>query len=106
MMLRTDMALVEDAKFLPFVQNYAADEELFKKDFSAAFGKLMALGCPSHCQPTEERADDISTINSNKAKAFREHAMHGSLERMKEIVLANSDTNLAIYFGSKETPSQ
>jgi catalase (peroxidase I) len=37
MMLPTDMALIEDAKFLPIVQAYAKDEQLFFKDFAEAF---------------------------------------------------------------------
>ncbi|KAI8619750.1 heme peroxidase [Chytriomyces sp. MP71] len=44
MMLPTDMALIWDAKFKPIVEEYAEDKELFFKDFSAAFGKLLELG--------------------------------------------------------------
>ncbi|KAJ3295532.1 hypothetical protein HDU79_009045 [Rhizoclosmatium sp. JEL0117] len=44
MMLPTDMALIWDAKFKPIVEEYAADKELFFKDFAAAFGKLLELG--------------------------------------------------------------
>jgi len=45
MMLPTDIALLNDQQFAVFVRQYAADEELFFKDFAAAFGKLLALGC-------------------------------------------------------------
>jgi len=38
------MALVKDAKFRKFVEDYANDKELFFKDFSAAFAKLIELG--------------------------------------------------------------
>ncbi|WVF72724.1 hypothetical protein IAT40_007542 [Kwoniella sp. CBS 6097] len=44
MMLPTDMALVEDPKFKVWVEKYAADQDLFFKDFSMAFGKLIELG--------------------------------------------------------------
>nr|XP_031860017.1 uncharacterized protein CI109_004625 [Kwoniella shandongensis]KAA5527089.1 hypothetical protein CI109_004625 [Kwoniella shandongensis] len=44
MMLPTDMALVEDPQFKPWVEKYAADQDLFFKDFSMAFGKLIELG--------------------------------------------------------------
>ncbi|KAJ3018002.1 UNVERIFIED_CONTAM: L-ascorbate peroxidase 3 [Siphonaria sp. JEL0065] len=44
MMLPTDLALIKDAKFKPIVEEYANDKELFFKDFSAAFGKLLELG--------------------------------------------------------------
>jgi catalase (peroxidase I) len=37
MMLPTDLALIEDEKFLPIVQAYAKDEQLFFKDFAEAF---------------------------------------------------------------------
>lgn len=44
MMLPTDMALKEDTGFLKYVKDYAEDEKLFFKDFSAAFAKLLELG--------------------------------------------------------------
>lgn len=46
MMLPTDLALMEDPEFKKHVIAYKEDEELFFKDFAAAFGKLMELGCP------------------------------------------------------------
>ena len=44
MMLPTDMALIEDDKFRPYVQLYAKDEAAFFKDFAAAFATLLHLG--------------------------------------------------------------
>lgn len=38
------MALVKDAEFRKYVEKYANDKELFFKDFSAAFAKLIELG--------------------------------------------------------------
>jgi cytochrome c peroxidase len=46
MMLPTDMALVKDKKFRPFVETYAKDSEAFYKDFSHAVVKLFELGVP------------------------------------------------------------
>ncbi|RDL36836.1 Peroxidase [Venustampulla echinocandica] len=46
MMLPTDMALVTDKAFKPWVEKYAKDEELFFKDFSAVVTKLFELGVP------------------------------------------------------------
>ena len=46
MMLPTDMALIWDKKFKPYVEKYAKDEEAFFADFSAAFNKLLELGVP------------------------------------------------------------
>lgn len=44
MMLPTDLALIQDPKFKPIVEEYAKDKAVFFKDFAAAFGKLMELG--------------------------------------------------------------
>ena len=38
-MLPTDMALITDEKFRPFVETYAADEQAFFDDFSKAYAK-------------------------------------------------------------------
>lgn len=45
MMLPSDMALYKDAAFRSIVEKYAKDEDVFFKDFSAAFVKLSELGC-------------------------------------------------------------
>jgi cytochrome c peroxidase len=45
MMLKTDLALVEDPIFKAWVLKYKADEELFFADFSKAWQKLTELGC-------------------------------------------------------------
>lgn len=44
MMLPTDLALIEDPAFRPFVEAYADDKDLFFADFSKAFSKLIELG--------------------------------------------------------------
>ncbi|KAK1755309.1 cytochrome c peroxidase mitochondrial precursor [Echria macrotheca] len=46
MMLPADMALVQDKKFKQWVEKYAADNDLFFKDFSAVVLKLFELGVP------------------------------------------------------------
>lgn len=43
-MLPTDIALIEDPSFKPWVDKYAEDRELFYQDFSNAFAKLIELG--------------------------------------------------------------
>jgi catalase (peroxidase I) len=78
MMLPTDIALIRDPAFLPFVQAYAADEKLFFKDFAAAYGKLLALGCPAKCDPSVP-APPVSERDAHSAE-FRDLCMHGSLE--------------------------
>ncbi|KAI0268818.1 cytochrome c peroxidase [Gloeopeniophorella convolvens] len=47
MMLPTDYALVQDKVFKKHVEAYAADEQLFFKDFAAVIAKLFELGVPS-----------------------------------------------------------
>lgn len=44
MMLPADMCFLSDPTFAGYVKQYAADEQLFFKDFSQAFGKLLELG--------------------------------------------------------------
>jgi cytochrome c peroxidase len=44
MMLPTDIVLIQDAEFRKYVEAYAKDQDLFFKDFKAAFEKLMNLG--------------------------------------------------------------
>lgn len=85
MMLPTDMALIEDEKFLPFVKAYAADEQLFFQDFAEAFAALMAKGCPAHVQPDAPPPTAPTTADAAADKDFRDLAMHGSLERMKAL---------------------
>ena len=46
MMLPTDMALVEDNDFKPYVEKYAADIDEFFDDFSKVLTKLLELGVP------------------------------------------------------------
>lgn len=46
MMLPSDMALVEDKVFKPHVQRYAADVNVFFKEFSDVICKLFELGVP------------------------------------------------------------
>jgi cytochrome c peroxidase len=44
MMLPSDLWLVQDPEFRKYVEMYAMDENLFFKDFAAAFKKLLELG--------------------------------------------------------------
>ena len=45
MMLSTDLALVEDAKFKVWAEKYSKDEDLFFKDFATYYQQLNELGC-------------------------------------------------------------
>ncbi|KAF8550609.1 heme peroxidase [Imleria badia] len=46
MMLPTDYVLTQDKSFKKWAKAYADDEELWFKDFSAAFSKMLELGVP------------------------------------------------------------
>ncbi|CAG8132569.1 unnamed protein product [Penicillium salamii] len=51
MMLPTDMALVKDKGFKPHVERYAKDSDVFFKEFSDVFVKLLELGVPFEVKP-------------------------------------------------------
>lgn len=46
MMLPTDYSLIRDKSFRKYAQAYAQDQDVFFKDFSAAFSRLLELGVP------------------------------------------------------------
>ena len=54
MMLPSDMALLNDNEFRKYVEMYSKDEDLFFKDFAAAFAKLLELGVVYPYQPIVE----------------------------------------------------
>jgi len=72
MMLPTDIALIKDDKFRPWVELYSKDEHKFFADFAEDFARLMALGTPDAEHPEKKEKDEFSAL-------FREAAMHGSL---------------------------
>lgn len=45
MMLPTDRVLIEDAKFKPYAEKYAADQNAFFEDYKEAWVKMQELGC-------------------------------------------------------------
>ncbi|EFQ99651.1 cytochrome c peroxidase [Nannizzia gypsea CBS 118893] len=53
MMLPTDMALVKDREFKKHVERYAKDSDVFFKEFSEAFVKLLELGVPFESKPED-----------------------------------------------------
>jgi len=78
-MLPTDMALRTDPAFRVIAQEYADDQAAFFRDFSSAFSRLVAKGCPAQTQPQA-----VSKCPRAAAAAeLRELAMHGSLEHMQ-----------------------
>jgi catalase (peroxidase I) len=78
MMLPTDLALIQDEKFRPFVEMYAKDEALFFRDFAQDFGQLVGNSL------TPATVAPLSTQQQASAD-FREAAMHGSLPVVKKL---------------------
>jgi catalase (peroxidase I) len=44
LMLTTDVSLLRDPKYREYVEAYASNEDLWRKDFACAFSKLLELG--------------------------------------------------------------
>lgn len=69
--------------------------------------KLISLGCPAHTQPGAKPKAIHAKPETQADKDFRDLAMHGLLERMKELVASN-DKGLAnpnaAEAGSGRTP--
>jgi len=82
MMLPTDIALKQDPVFNPIAREYADHQDVFFKDFAAAFSKLLHLGCANQpiAAPTLEAKERAGL-------EFREYAMHGSTQRMQKPAL-------------------
>ena len=83
MMLPSDLALIKDPVFKQYVELYANDQDVFFKDFADAYAKLLALGCPAHCQPNYVGNPPTSLERGNAL--FRELAMHGSVDPMRNL---------------------
>ena len=62
-MLPTDMALVADKSFRPYVEKYAESEEAFFKDFSNVILKLFELGVPFE-QTTDQARMTFTPTNA------------------------------------------
>jgi cytochrome c peroxidase len=53
MMLPTDIALIKDKAFKQHVDRYAKDNDVFFKEFSDVFVKLIELGVPFQVKPED-----------------------------------------------------
>lgn len=87
MMLPTDMALRTDPEFAKTARLYADDEQAFFRDFSAAFSKLLALNCPAACSDFSKETTPSASVS------FRENAMHGSIEKVRQFKEAGADVH-------------
>lgn len=82
MMLPTDIALLEDASFRPWVHKYAEDKDLFFKDFSEVFAKLLELGIQRDAQ--EKIIDEHGDGKQNYASAPKKSGAPGAPERSQD----------------------
>jgi len=72
MMLPTDMALVQDPKFKPWVEKYAKDRDLFYEHFGKAFHKLTELGVnrdETEYKVADKKADTAQASGSGNGSA-------------------------------------
>jgi len=93
MMLPTDLALINDDKFKPWVQKYAEDEKLFHDHFADAFGKMLANGTNAEKGLNSIGAGDTMDNSAGASADFREYAMHGSLEHVQRARASGADVN-------------
>jgi len=101
-MLPTDMALRTDPAFCVIAQEFADDQSAFFRDFSSAFARLVAKGCPAATQPA------AATSKCPRAAAsaeIRELAMHGSLEHMERLMGSSRQSGINIDINSFDTDS-
>jgi peroxiredoxin len=79
MMLPTDMALLADPGFAPWVHKYAADKEVFFRDFAKVFAKLMELGIQRDAEGRITNTDNelggyVSAPKKPNEPGYKKHA--------------------------------
>lgn len=100
-MLPTDMALRTDPAFRKIAQEYANDQAVFFRDFSSAFSRLVAKGCPASAQP----ATPTTCPRAAASGEMRELAMHGSLEHMERLMNSARKSQKPIDINSYDADS-
>ncbi|KZT43589.1 heme peroxidase [Sistotremastrum suecicum HHB10207 ss-3] len=65
MMLPTDYVLIQDKSFKKYAKAYADNQDLFFKDFSAAFARLLELGVPT-AQFVSSEPWELKTLDEQK----------------------------------------
>ena len=92
MMLPTDMALMSDSRFSPWVKQYAEDVDLFFKDFAAVFAKLLELGIQ---RDAEGRITNLDNEKGGYHAAPKKKGVPGTKETTDEKVDGNEARPLA-----------
>ena len=96
MMLPTDVAMLDDPAYRPFVELYARDEEAFFADFADAFAKLLSLGCPAPACPHLAASHGSAPADSRHLASaeFREAAMHGhAIDVLRGVAAEGADVH-------------
>jgi len=83
MMLPTDIALRTDPEFAKYAALYMREQATFFTDFASAYSRLMAAGCPATCDPHRSVPPRPTAALESSSEQFREWAMHGSIEHVK-----------------------
>ncbi|KAH8805661.1 cytochrome c peroxidase-like protein [Xylogone sp. PMI_703] len=80
MMLPTDIALIHDPKFRPWVELYANDKDAFFKDFTKVFAQLIELGIQRDAQGRITNTDNVKGgyISAPKKSAAPAESSKGS----------------------------
>lgn len=93
MLLPTDMAIRTDPIFASYARAYADDQDLFFEDFAAAYSKLLACGAPTLPGPTDNMHSKREKDVYEAGVHFREHSMHGSLEKVQQYRREGAEVN-------------
>jgi len=81
MMLPTDIALTDDKAFAPWVRKYAKDKDLFFRDFTTVFDRLMELGLKRDAAGNVVNTDNV---RGGYTSAPRKSPVAGDMVRTKQ----------------------
>lgn len=78
MMLPTDLALLDDKDFAPWVKKYADDKDLFFADFTKVFAKLVELGIERDASGAVVNTDNVKGGYHSAPKKQRKAGANGA----------------------------
>lgn len=84
MMLPTDLALLQDDKFRPYVELYAKDKDKFFDDFANVFAKLIELGIQRDEKGAIVNTDNVKGGYHSAPKKSAKPGLEGEVDRYGE----------------------
>lgn len=84
MMLPTDLALLEDEEFRPWVERYGKDREVFFADFARAFAKLVELGIRRDAEGKVVNTDNVRGGYHSAPKKSEKPGLPAKVDRYGE----------------------